>query len=106
MNKTQAPRIYSVGEPRATAPRRTRFLMPGNMTSLARLWKRISLSNKILNSRYMTCGKYCEISRRVLGRKPHIKTPDRAAHGYCSSGKGEGGRGVNTGIRVGAIIQS
>jgi hypothetical protein len=27
--------------------------MPGNMTSLARLWKRISLSNKILNSRYM-----------------------------------------------------
>jgi len=40
------------------------------------------------------------------GRKPHIKTPDRAAHGYCSPGKGEGGRGVNTGIRVGAIIQS
>jgi hypothetical protein len=27
--------------------------MPDNMTSLARLWKRISLSNKILNSRYM-----------------------------------------------------
>jgi hypothetical protein len=40
------------------------------------------------------------------GRKPHIKTPDRAAHGYCSPGKGEGGRGLNTGIRVGAIIQS
>ncbi|KAJ6910703.1 hypothetical protein NC652_021379 [Populus alba x Populus x berolinensis] len=27
--------------------------MPGNMTSLARLWKHISLSSKILNSRYM-----------------------------------------------------
>ncbi|KAJ6910706.1 hypothetical protein NC652_021379 [Populus alba x Populus x berolinensis] len=26
------------------------------------------------------------------GRKPHKKTPDRAAHGYCSPGKGEGRR--------------
>jgi hypothetical protein len=54
-------------------------------------------------SYFFSPNKYYHI---FSGPEPHIKTPDRAAHGYCSPGKGDGGRGVNTGIRVGAIIQS